>query len=174
MGEWQPEGYFDFVVPPLEGFWWNNKSGAFNGAGIADKSSLMWISLIRQPDFVNPEVFEHVCSVVIDKKPELETAIRLGSLRLVRFSEGPCVQVMHVGSYDDEPATIARLEEFIASQGLRLDIAEGNKPSPQEILETLDCDGAIPHIRLHHEIYLGDPRRTKPENLKTIIRHPVA
>ena len=174
MGDWQPEGYFDFVVPPLEGFWWNNESGAFDGTGIADKSSLMWISLIRQPDFVNPEVFEHVCSLVIDKKPELETAIRLGSLRLVRFSEGPCAQVMHVGSYDDEPATIAELEEFIASQGLRLDIAEGNKPSPQEILETFDCGGAIPQTRLHHEIYLGDPRRTKPENLKTIIRHPVA
>ena len=81
---------------------------------------------------------------------------------------------MHVGPYDDEPATIAGLEEFIASQGLCLDIAEGSKPSPQEILETLDRDGTIPQTRLHHEIYLGDPRRTKPENLKTIIRHPVA
>ena len=80
---------------------------------------------------------------------------------------------MHVGSYDDEPATIAGLEEFIASQGLRLDITDENKPSPQEILETFECGGAIPQTRLHHEIYLSDPRRVAAEKRKTVIRHPI-
>lgn len=173
MGDWQPEGYFDYVVPPLEGLWWNG-SEAFAGTGISDKGSLSWVSLIRQPDFVTPEVFEHICSLVIDKKPELAPAIEHGSLRLVRFSEGACAQVMHKGPYDDEPATIAKLSSFVADQGLRLDIGNASGSSPQDVLGFLDCDGAVPHIRLHHEVYLGDPRRTKPENLKTVIRHPVA
>lgn len=173
MGDLQPEGYFDYVVPPLEGLWWNG-SDAFDGTGISDKSSLSWVSLIRQPDFVTPEVFERICSLIIDKKPELALAIEHGSLRLVRFSEGTCAQVMHKGPYDDEPATIAKLSSFVADQNLRLDIENASGSSPQDVLGFLDCNGAVPQIRLHHEIYLGDPRRTKPENLKTVIRHPVA
>lgn len=142
--------------------------------GISDKSSLSWVSLIRQPDFVTPEVFERICSLIIDKKPELAPAFEHGSLRLVRFSEGTCAQVMHKGPYDDEPATIAKLSSFVADQDLRLDIGNASGSSPQDVLGFLDCNGAVPQIRLHHEIYLGDPRRTKPENLKTVIRHPVA
>lgn len=173
MGDWQPEGYFDFVVPPLEGLWWNT-SDVFDGAGIYNKDTLSWVSLIRQPDFVIPEVFEYACSLIISKKPELATAIEHGDLRLVRFSEGTCAQIMHKGPYDDEPATIAKLTNFIESQKLRLDIGSTGGLSPQEVLEMLDRNGAVSPIRLHHEIYLGDPRRTKPENLKTVIRHPVA
>lgn len=173
MGDWQPEGYFDYVVPPLEGLWWNG-SDTFDGTGISDKSLLSWVSLIRQPDFVTPKAFEHICSLVISKKPELAPSIECGSLRLIRFSEGACAQIMHKGPYDDEPATIAKLTSFVEDQSLRLDIGNASGSSPQGILDILDCNGAVPQIRLHHEIYLGDPRRTKPENLRTVIRHPVA
>ena len=121
-----------------------------------------------------PEAFEHICSLVIDKKPELASAVEHGNLRLVRFSEGTCAQIMHKGPYDDEPATIAKLSSFVADQNLRLDIGNASGSDPQDILGFLDCDGVVPRICLHHEIYLGDPRRMKPENLKTVIRHPIA
>ncbi len=173
MGDWHPKGYFDFVVPPLEGLWWNG-SYAFDGTGVSDKGALSWVSLIRQPDFVTPEVFEYTCSLIISKKPELASAIERGDLHLVRFSEGACAQIMHKGPYDDEPATIAKLADFVGAQGLSLDIGTASMSTPQEVLGMLDCNGTVPSIRLHHEIYLGDPRRTKPENLKTVIRHPVA
>lgn len=123
---------------------------------------------------MTPEAFEHICLLIISKKPELASSIERGSLRLVRFSEGACAQIMHKGPYDDEPATIAKLSSFVEDQSLRLDIGNTSGSSPQGILDILDCDGAVPQIRLHHEIYLGDPRRTKPENLRTVIRHPVA
>lgn len=186
MGSWQPEGYFDYVVPPLEGLWWAG-AGAFDGTRIADKSALSWAALIRQPDFVTPDVFACVCEQLAKKKPELAEplaeALATGTLRLVRFAEGPCAQVMHVGPYDDEPATIAGLSAFIEAEGFVTDIAEGGE-SPAghaatrafdggSVLDALDADGGVPGIRLHHEIYLGDPRRTKPENLKTVVRHPV-
>ena len=182
MGSWQPDGYFDYVVPPLEGLWWAG-AGAFDGASIADKSALSWVSLIRQPDFVTPEVFGCVCERLARKKPELAPALERGDLRLVRFAEGPCAQIMHKGPYDDEPATIAKLSAYIEAEGYVADIAEGGEsPAGHEatrafdagaVLAALDVDGAVPVLRLHHEIYLGDPRRTKPENLKTVIRHPV-
>lgn len=182
MGSWQPEGYFDFVVPPLEGLWWAG-TGTFDGTGIADKGALSWVSLIRQPDFVTHEAFERACGMLADKKPELADAIAAGSLRLVRFAEGSCAQIMHRGPYDDEPKTIAKLSAFVAEKGFEPDIAEGGEsPEGHEatrafdgpaLLDALDADGAVPAVRLHHEIYLGDPRRTKPENLKTVIRHPV-
>lgn len=158
-GDWQPDGYFDFVVPPLEGLWWNGAE-LFDDAGISDKASLSWVSLIRQPDFVTPDAFGRLCSLAAAKKPEL--AFALDGLRLVRFSEGECAQVLHKGTYDDEPETIARLGRFIADQGLSLDIGLVGDASPREVLDAFDCDGDVPRIRLHHEIYLGDPRRAKP------------
>lgn len=135
-------------------------------------------------DFVTPDVFIKVCELLVQKKPELAVPVDRGDLRLVRFAEGSCAQVMHRGPYDDEPATIAKLSSFIESEGLATDIAEGGE-SPAgheatrdfdaaEMLDALDVHGAVPAVRLHHEIYLGDPRRTKPENLKTVIRHPVS
>ena len=172
MGDWQPDGYFDFVVPPLEGFWWSNE-GAFDGTGIVDKRKLPWISLIRQPDFVTKEAFDRVCSLIAEKKPESAPMIERGDLNLVRFAEGSCAQIMHRGSYDEEPATIEKLSGFMSDQALSLDIGDSRGMGPKEALGLLDCSGAVPSARFHHEIYLGDPRRTKPENLKTVIRHPV-
>lgn len=179
---WQPEGYFDYVVAPLEGLWWAG-AGTFNGSIIANKSQLSWVSLIRQPDFVTPAVFDHVCSLVAQKKPQLSDALSAGKLRLVRFSEGLCAQVMHVGSYDEEAKTIALLDEFIASQNLEADFTAGGE-SPHghlatttfdgdAILDGLNANGGTTPIRLHHEIYLSDPRKIAPERLKTVIRHPV-
>lgn len=106
MGAWQPDGYFDYTVPPLEGLWWTSDE-AFDGQRILEKDALSWISLIRQPDFVTPEVFAWTAEQVAAKKPELD----LRRARLVRFAEGPCAQIMHKGPYDDEPATIAQMED---------------------------------------------------------------
>ena len=181
-GDWQPEGYFDYVVPPLEGLWWAG-AGAFDGSSIADKDALSWVSLIRQPDFVTPEVFARACEGLRAKRPALTGALEAGALRLVRFAEGPCAQVMHVGPYDDEPSTVAALSAFVAEKGLETDIAAGGE-SPaghvatgdvdaDSLLCALDADGGVPALRLHHEIYLGDPRKTRPDRLRTVIRHPV-
>lgn len=170
MGSWQPEGYFDYVVPPLEGLWWGGE-GAFDGSRIVDKGALQWVSLIRQPDFVTPDAFAQACELLAAKKPELADAVDRGDLRLVRFAEGPCAQVMHRGPYDDEPATIAQLDAFIAGRELVPDLA-ASVPGAEEFLAMLAA-GGVPAARLHHEIYLGDPRRTKPERLRTVIRHPV-
>ena len=149
MSGTQPEGYFDYVVPPLEGFW-NVGDDAFKdgGAAITDKSKFEWTSVIRQPDFVTPEVFEAAKVALAKKKPEID----LSKARLMKFTEGLCVQVMHIGSYDDEPATIVVMDKYAVDNGYVLDINE---------------------TRRHHEIYLSDPRKTAPEKLKTVIRHPI-
>lgn len=150
MGGNQPRGYFEYVVPPLEGLWSLDDEGLFKGAGeaIPDKSKLVWTSMIRQPEFVTPEVFEATKVALAKKKPQLDTSL----VRLERFTEGHCAQVMHIGPYDDEPATIAMLTKFISENGYTEDMSAS---------------------RRHHEIYLGDPRRTAPEKLKTVIRHPI-
>lgn len=165
MGAWQPEGYFDYVVPPLEGLWFGE--GTFDGTSIVDKDAFQWVSLIRLPDFVTPEVFDWAREQVGAKKPELNAE----RARLIRFSEGTCAQIMHRGPYDDEPATVAKLRTFAETSGYTEDISE--PASSAALMAALDADGGVPEVRLHHEIYLGDPRRTKPENLKTVIRHPV-
>lgn len=172
MDSWQPEGYFDYVVPPLEGLWWSDQ-GVFQGTGIADKNALRWVSMIRQPDFVTSEVCVWAKDQAAKKKPDLASA--LNRVRLVRFAEGPCAQVMHLGPYDDEPPTIEKLDAFIVESGKVEDITPMGRENAQgtAVLDALDVQGAIPSVRLHHEIYLSDPRRAKPENLKTVIRHPV-
>lgn len=172
MGDRQPDGYFDYVVPPLEGLWWSGGE-PFDGVGIRDKGTLSWVSLIRQPDFVTPAVFERACAMMAEKKPELAEGLARGDLRLVRFAEGRCAQVMHKGPYDDEPASIAKLAAFVDDAGCRLDIARVEGMEPSQVLDMLDAKSEVPSVRLHHELYLGDPRRTKPESLKTVIRHPV-
>jgi hypothetical protein len=138
----------EYVVPPLEGFW--SVAGDFKGGGaaISDKSKLAWTMMIRQPDFVSAEMFEAAKTALAKKKPELETA----KARLEKLTEGLCVQVMHIGSYDSEPATVAAMERFAAENGYAIDIND---------------------TRRHHEIYLGDPRKVVPEKLKTVIRHPI-
>lgn len=143
----QPEGYHDFVVPPLEGLWWFEE-GEFSGEVIGRKNEFQWISMIRQPDFVTQEVFEEACSILSAKKPELN----MSRARLESHKEGLCAQVLHVGSYDKESETIGRLEEYIEENGY-----------------TTEMSG----LRQHHEIYLNDPRKTAPEKLRTIIRHPI-
>ena len=142
-----PPGYFDYVVPPLEGLW-HTEEGGFDGKMITDKSKFCWTSLIRQPDFVTEEVLEWAKEVCLAKKPETDTS----NVRLLRYKEGMCAQVMHIGPYDDEPETIEKLERFIEANGYETEINE---------------------TRRHHEIYLGDPRKTAPDTLKTVLRHPV-
>ena len=142
-----PNGYFDYVIPPLEGLW-QIKAGENPTGNDLDKSNFSWTAMIRQPDFVTSEVFEHTLLIVSQKKPDLDIL----RARLSTFSEGLCGQVLHIGTYDDEPETIKRLDDFIKTSGYRVDISE---------------------TRRHHEIYLNDPRRTAPEKLKTIIRHPI-
>lgn len=147
MGGEEPEGYFDYVVPPLEGLWWTETPG-FDGKPPADKNDFRWTSLIRQPDFVNEEVFTWAAERLAKKKPALD----LTKARFLRWEEGLCAQLLHTGPYDAEPASIDRLTEFLREQG---------------------CVPDFTDTRRHHEIYLGDPRRTAPEKLKTVIRHPV-
>lgn len=147
MGGEEPEGYFDYVVPPLEGLWWTETPG-FDGKPPADKNDFRWTSLIRQPPFVNEAVFAWAAERLAKKKPELD----LTKARFLRWEEGLCAHLLHTGPYDAEPASIDRLTGFLREQG---------------------CVPDFTDVRRHHEIYLGDPRRTAPERLKTVIRHPV-
>lgn len=149
----QPEGYSDYVVPPLEGLWW------LEGITSADsdytqKENYFWTSMIRQPEFVTHEVFEHACREVSKKKPEMDTA----KARLETFEEGLCVQIMHLGPYGEEPKTIAEMDSFLEKNNYRNAI--GDKSS----------SGLV---KRHHEIYLSDPRKTDPAKRKTILRHPI-
>ena len=148
MGDHRIDGYFDYVVPPLEGFWWQEKNGvAVPGFDYTDKSSFNWISVIRLPDFVTQKDFEWAKESAAAKK-----GLDCSRAELFQLEEGDCVQIMHIGSYDDEPVTIKLLDNFVRENGYELDFSD---------------------TRLHHEIYLSDPRKTSPEKLKTVIRHPV-
>lgn len=146
----QPEGYFEYVVPPLEGLWYLNSDNgvAFDGLNVADKNKFKWVSMIRQPEFVTERVFEDAREKLAKKKPGLD----LSKARLMRFTEGLCVQIMHKGSYDSEPESILKMKSFAEENGLKEDFSAE---------------------RLHHEIYLSDPRKCAPERLRTVIRHPV-
>lgn len=150
MGKVALKGYFDYVVPPLEGLWWSQDGVNFD---YKKKDRFEWYAMIRQPEFVTPEVFEWACEEVKLKK-NLDPSIAT----LTSFKEGLCVQVMHKGSYDNEAESIAKLEEYMIEENLENDIG------------TQLEDGMT---RYHHEIYLGDPRKVAPENLKTVLRIPV-
>lgn len=141
------QGFFDYVVPPLEGFW--RQAGREAGADFdyADKASLRWTSVIRLPDFITREDFAWAVETAGRKK-----GLDCSAARFLTVEEGLCVQMMHLGPYDDEPASLARMRQFTEEQGCREDLGE---------------------TRLHHEIYLSDPRRTAPERLRTVLRHPV-
>ena len=143
-GNHQIEGYFDYVVPPLEGFWWQD---GVNGIDYGHKENFKWISVIRLPDFVTKADYEWAVDEAAKKKKS-----DFSKVEFMTYDEGLCVQCMHIGSYDDEPATIALMHEFAENQGYVLDITEK---------------------RLHHEIYLSDARKVAPERLKTVIRHPI-
>ena len=144
MGSRKIEGYFDYVVPPLEGFWWQD---GIDGIDYSRKEDFRWISVIRLPDFVTEEDFRWAVEEASKKK-----GLDLSKAEFLTIEEGLCVQCMHIGPYDDEPATVALMDRYLKENGYENDFSGG---------------------RLHHEIYLSDARRVAPEKLKTVIRHPV-
>ena len=148
MGGHRIEGYFDYVVPPLEGFWWEEVDGKVVPGFNYEKAHLQWISLIRLPEFVTKAELDWAVAEATRKKK-----VDCSKAEFLTVDEGLCAQVMHIGSYDEEPATIEMLEHFIAEQGCVVDI---------------DC---VTHF--HHEIYLSDPRKTEPSKCKTVIRYPI-
>ena len=145
------DDFLDYTVAPLEGLWWLNDQSDMD---FTQKEKYCWTSMIRQPDFITEEIFIKAKEEASKKKPNLEVS----NARFVTFEEGLCVQCMHIGPYDAEPATIAKMETFIEENGFSYDIG------------SIQQDGSI---RRHHEIYLNDPRKVNPANMKTILRHPV-
>ena len=143
-GSHQIEGYFDYVVPPLEGFWWID---GLAGMDYTRKADFQWISCIRLPDFVSPDDLAWAVEEATRKKKS-----DFSAAEFLAVEEGLCVQCLHLGSYDDEPATVEAMHAFASEQGYELDFSDK---------------------RRHHEIYLSDPRRTAPEKLKTVVRHPI-
>ena len=144
LGNHRLEGYFDYVVPPLEGLWWQEDT---KGVDYSRKVDFRWISLIRLPEFVTEEAFDWAIREATEKKLRDFSKVEFFS-----WEEGLCVQCMHIGPYDNEPATVAAMEKYAKAQGYALDFSQG---------------------RFHHEIYLSDVRRCKPEKLKTVIRQPI-
>ena len=142
--DYKIEGFFEYVVPPLEGFWWQD---GVDGVDYSDKSTFNWISIIRLPDFVTKKDFDWAVRTA-EKKKKLDCS----SAEFLTVDEGLCVQMLHTGSYDDEPQTVAVMDSYLKENGYANDL------SPQ---------------RLHHEIYLSDARKTPSEKLKTVIRHPI-
>lgn len=138
------EGFFEYVVPPLEGFWWQDN---VDGIDYADKAAFNWISVIRLPEFITKKDFEWAVETASEKKK-----LDCSSAEILTVDEGLCVQIMHIGAFDDEPQTVALMDEYIAQNGYENDITES---------------------RLHHEIYLSDARKVAPEKWKTVIRHPI-
>ncbi len=140
----QPQGFFEYVVPPLEGLWWVD-GGDFS---FTERENWAWTIMIRQPDFVTNEVFAWACSGVKKKKAGMD----VHKARLETFNEGLCVQALHIGTYATEPETMEKINELVDKNGLKCTIGKGGK---------------------HHEVYLSDPRKCKPEQMKTVLRHPV-
>lgn len=138
------DGFFEYVVPPLEGFWWQDGIG---GVDYTDKSAFRWISVLRLPDFVTKADFDWAVETASQKKKA-----DCSSAEFMTIDEGLCVQMMHTGAYDDEPASVAAMDAFLAENGYVNDFSAA---------------------RLHHEVYLSDARKVAPEKRKTILRHPV-
>ena len=142
--DYRIEGFFEYVVPPLEGFWWQEGVG---GIDYGDKSTFHWISVIRLPEFVTKKDFDWAVEEAARKK-KLDCSLA----EFLTIEEGLCVQIMHIGPFDHEPSTVALMDQYIAENGYANDMNEN---------------------RLHHEIYLSDARKVAPEKWKTIIRHPI-
>ena|GEM_PF-2225532 len=138
------EGFYEYVVPPLEGFWWQD---GIEGVDYSNKSSFSWISVIRVPEFVSEADFAWAVEVATAKKK-----LDFSPVKLLEIDEGPCVQCMHVGTYDSEPATVDAMHAFAKEQGYEPDFSD---------------------VRRHHEIYLSDPRKADPAKMKTVVRHPI-
>ena len=142
--DYKIQGFYDYVVPPLEGFWWQDH---VDGVDYSNKSTFNWISVIRLPDFVSAADFKWAVQTATKKKK-----LDCSSAEFLTIDEGLCVQIMHIGAYDNEPETVAVMDAFLEETGYVNDFSE---------------------TRLHHEIYLSDPRRTAPDKWRTVIRHPV-
>ena len=138
------EGFFDYVVPPLEGFWWQD---GVDGIVYSDKSTFHWISVIRLPDFVTQKDFDWAVNTA-EKKKHLDCS----KAEFLTIDEGLCVQIMHIGPFDDEPATVSMMNAYLLENGYENDFSDS---------------------RFHHEIYLSDARKVAPEKWKTVIRHPI-
>ena len=142
--DYRIEGFYDYVVPPLEGFWWQEGK---EGVDYSDKSSFCWISVIRLPDFMAPKDVDWAIATATRKKK-----MDCSRVEFLTIDEGLCVQMMHVGPFDNEPATVALMDQFLSDNGYENDLSS---------------------TRLHHEIYLSDVRKVAPEKWKTVIRHPI-
>ena len=142
--DYRIEGFFDYVVPPLEGFWWQDGVGCID---YSDKSIFNWISVIRLPDFVTQKDFDWATGEA-EKKKHLDCS----KAEFLTIDEGLCVQIMHIGPFDDEPATVSMMNAYLLENGYENDFSGS---------------------RLHHEIYLSDARKVAPEKWKTVIRHPI-
>lgn len=138
------DGFFEYVVPPLEGFWWQD---TVDGMDYSSKDTMNWISVIRLPDFIQEKDFDWAVKTAAKKKK-----LDCSSAEFLTIDEGVCVQIMHIGSYDNEPSTVAVMDSYLKENGYTNDMTTE---------------------RLHHEIYLSDPRKSPPEKQKTVIRHPI-
>ena len=138
------EGYFQYVVPPLEGFWWQE---GIDGVDYTNKQDFQWISVIRLPEFIQKEDFLWAV-----KEAESKKKMDLSKAEFLTVKEGLCVQIMHIGAFDEEPASVAKMDEYLQQYGYVNDFSED---------------------RMHHEIYLSDPRKVEIARLKTVIRHPI-
>ena len=137
-------GFFEYVVPPLEGFWWQN---GIHGVDYSKKDEFNWISIIRLPDFITRENFDWAVKTASEKKK-----IDCSKAEFLTIEEGLCVQIMHIGSFDDEPASLEKMDKYLEENGYDKDFSD---------------------TRLHHEIYLSDPRKSTPDKQKTVIRQPI-
>lgn len=144
-GSYKIDGYFQYVVPPLEGFWW--QEGNKMGIDYNSKDKFQFISLIRLPDFVTKKDFDWAIEEATKKKNQDFSKVEFFS-----YEEGQCVQCMHIGPYDNEPITIELMHDYMKREGYELDITDK---------------------RFHHEIYLSDPRRCDPNKIRTVVRHPI-
>ena len=142
--DYKIDGFYEYVVPPLEGFWWQD--GIF-GVDYSKKGEFNWISIIRLPDFITRENFDWAVKTASEKKK-----IDCSCAEFFTVEEGLCVQIMHIGSFDDEPASLEKMDKYLNENGYEKDFSD---------------------TRLHHEIYLSDPRKSTPDKQKTVIRHPV-
>ena len=142
--DYRIEGFYDYVVPPLEGFWWQDN---VEGVDYTDKSAFNWISVIRLPDFITKKDFDWAVETATKKKK-----LDCSKAVFLTVDEGLCVQIMHIGPFDNEPESVAAMDRFLTDNGFQNDFSD---------------------TRLHHEIYLSDARKVPPEKWKTVIRHPI-
>ena len=142
--DYRIDGFYEYVVPPLEGLWWQ---AGIHRVDYTKKDEFNWISIIRLPDFITRENFDWAVKTASEKKK-----VDCSSAEFFTVEEGLCVQIMHIGSFDDEPASLEKMDKYLAENGYEKDFSE---------------------TRLHHEIYLSDPRKSTPDKQKTVIRHPI-